>query len=236
MFWSVKSLSTTEKQVCLKTISPRAVYAIVGDALTRKKSLSIVRMGDGELAILTADKHQPFTKFNGQEDWNKRLGVKDIDTLKLQQLITTAGNKATYFAPSVSGISRTDYHLYKFFKPRSHYIDNFFVNDWNKEMIRRLLTNSEGVFILHREYKKIISNFKQNYELTGKNKVKFSGFPKNNWSDNKQAIAAAIASSCQLILFSAGPGGKIIGPEIAKHKNKIVLDIGNTLIHWSLKE
>ena len=38
----------------------------------------------------------------------------------------------------------------------------------------------------------------------------------------------------QLVLYSGGPGGKIIGPKIAKAKNKIVLDVGNTLLPWSV--
>jgi len=103
-------------------------------------------------------------------------------------------------------------------------------------MIKMLLEASDSVFIIHRDYKKIINNFKKNYNLTGKSQLKFDGFPKNNWDDNEQAIDAAIKSGRQLVLYSGGPGGKIIGPEIAKTKNKIVLDVGNTLIPWSTKK
>ena len=236
MIFSIKKLTTPEKEICFKTISSKAIFAIVGDALVRHKSISIVRMGDGEYGILKADKNKPFTAFNySGNDWNKKLGVEGVATKNLQKMILEAGNTCTYFAPSISGISILKYYLYNFFKPRPYYFDNFYVNDWTHEMIKMLLETSNGVFILHRDYKKIISNFKKTYNLTGKNSVKFSGFTKNNWDDNKQAIDAAINSDSQLILYSGGPGGKIIGPKIAKAKNKIVLDIGNTLIHWSTK-
>ena len=54
--------------------------------------------------------------------------------------------------------------------------------------------------------------------------------------DNDRAVRSAIKSGMQLILFSAGPGGKIIGPQIAKGRSSVVIDVGNTLVHWSRGE
>ncbi len=237
MIFTVKKLTAFEKRQCLKTISAKAMFAIIGDALKGRRSISVVRAGDGEAKILRADKSKPFTGCNrGYIGWNKRMGIKGMPTDILQKKIVEAGNACTYFAPSVSGISIPRYHVYDFFKMRSHYFDNFYVNEWTAEMIKILLLASDGVFIVHRDYKKIIRNFKRNYNFTGGDKVDFGGFPKDNWRDNEQAIYAAVKSGMQLILFSAGPAGKIIGPEIAKAKNKIVLDVGNTLMHWSIKK
>lgn len=234
MVCSIKKLTDLERKICLKTISPKAIYAIVGNAIINRQSISIVRMGDGECKILMADKTKPFTDFNRtHKDWNKRLGIEGIPTDVLQKNILEAGNNCTYFAPSISGIFIPGYYLYNFFKPRPYYFDNFYVNDWTAEMIRMLLEASDGIFIIHRDYKKIISNFKKN--IICDKKIKFDGFPKNNWDDNEQAIDTAIKSGMQLILYSGGPGGKVIGPKIAKAKNKIVLDIGNTLMPWSTK-
>lgn len=236
MIFSIKKLSGTEKAFCLKTISSKAMFAIVGDAIVNRKSMSIVRMGDGERGILEADKTKPFTRFNYiRPDWNKKLGIEGASTSSLQKSIIKAGNSCTYFAPSVSGISLREYYLYDYFKPRPLYLDNFYVNDWTPKMIEMLFRASEGVFIIHKDYQKIIKNFKKNYNFDRKSGVKFAGFAKRNWSDNEQAIEAAITSGMQLILYSAGPGGKIIGPAIAKTKNKIVLDVGNTLLPWSLR-
>lgn len=237
MIFSIKKLTDTEKTLCLKTVSSKAVFAIVGDAITRGKSLSIVRMGDGENGILAADKTKPFTRFNSRnDDWNKKLGIAGMSTASLQKSLIKAGNSCTYFAPSVSGISFSHYHLYDYFKPRPFYFDNFYVNDWTPEMIKILLQASMGVFIIHKDYQKIIKNFKKNYNFDSKSGVKFAGFSKKSWADNEQAVEAALKSGMQLILYSAGPGGKIIGPTIAKAKNKIVLDVGNTLLPWSMHD
>jgi len=236
MWLSVKSLRNAEKEICFKTISPTAIYAIIGDAVINRRSMSIVRMGDGEFRILeTADRKQ-FDFFEHKEDgWNERQGLKGISIDILRKNLMDAGNNCTYFAPSVSGISTPLYHLYDVFKPRPYYFDNFFVEIWTAVMIKMLLEASGGAFIIHRNYEKIIDNFGKNYEFDSEKKVAFRGFAKNNWDDNEQAIEAAVYSGMQLILFSAGSGGKIIGPEIAKAENKIVLDVGNALIHWSEK-
>lgn len=236
MFFSVKKLNRQEKNICLKTISSRAIFAIVGDAIKNKKSISVVRMGDGEQGILRSDPSKPFDRFNHiSKDWNKTLGVGDMSTKDMQKNIIKAGNTCTYFAPSVSGISYPSFNLYKFFKQRSFYFDNFYVADWTRDMIKMILESSDGVFILHRDYKKIIADFKENYNFENED-LFVGGFTKDSWKDNKEAVEAAKKSKAQLILFSAGPAGKIIGPEIAKAKNKIVLDIGNTMIPWSTRK
>lgn len=236
MIFSLKTLNEQERDICLATISPRALFALVGDAMLRKQSLSIVRMGDGEQKILdTEEGPETFTRFEKiYEGWNARLGIENMPLHELKASILEAGNSCTYFAPSISGISYAEYHLYKFFEPRKSYFDNFFVNDWTKEMIRMLIEASEGVFILHREYEQIIKDFQAHYQFT--KPISFTGFTKNSWEDNQAAIDAAIHSGAQLVLFSGGPGGKVIGPRIASRAHVIAIDVGNTLIPWSKKE
>lgn len=237
MIFSIKNLSSKEKDLCFKTVSSNAVFAIVGDAISKHASISIVRMGDGEHKILSADSNKPFMDFeNLYQGWNERLGIIGIPTGVLQKSILEAGNNCTYFAPSISGISMPHYYLYNFFKPRPYYFDNFYVNNWTFAMIKMLFEASNGVFIIHRDFKKIIKNFDKNYNSRGKGQIKFAGCLKNNWDDNEQVIDTAIKSGMQLVLYSGGPGGKIIGPEIAKTDKKVALDIGNTLITWSLKK
>lgn len=234
MIFSIKGLTDEERTLCKKTISPKALYALVGDAIVKKESISIVRMGDGERKILASDAKETFTDFERDyTGWNERLGIHDMPIENLRQNILDAGNTCTYFAPSVSGISYPGYRLYDFFEARSEYYDNFFVNDWTKEMIQRLLEASDGVCILHRDHESIIKSFQNNYSFA--KPVHFEGFTKHSWEDNDAAIAAAMNSKSQLILFSAGPGGKIIAPSIAQGENKIVIDVGNTLIPWSEK-
>lgn len=232
MIFSIKKLTSKEKAFCKKTISSRATYALVGDAIVRKEGMSIVRMGDGERHLLAATDEGVFDILEGlSAGWLKRLGIEGLSLAAIQERILEAGNSCTYFAPSVSGISYRNYHLYDYFTLRRHYLDNFFINEWTKDMIQRLLKASNGVYIMHNEHETVIQNFQKNYD-TG---THFSGFRKTSARDNEAAIKAAKESDAQLILFSAGPAGKVIGPRIAAETNKVVLDVGNTLIQWSEK-
>ncbi|MEK7649911.1 MAG: hypothetical protein AAB367_03075 [Patescibacteria group bacterium] len=230
MFLSIRQLSTTEADLCRRTLSSRAAFALVSDAITQRTSLSIVRMGDGEVALLEAEDGRPFTRFNDRDAaWNARLGIDGLDVANIKANILKAGNECTYFAPSVSGISRRDYWLYDHFEPREVYLDNFFVNDWTKDMLDMLLRASDGVLIMHKDPEELARNFVQTYGIPQSH---FAGFEKRSWRDNDAAIDAAAHSDKQLVLFSAGPAGKLIGPEIAK-SGKVVIDVGNTLPGWS---
>lgn len=231
MFLSVKELSPEEEAICTRTLGPKAAFALIGDAIARKRGISVVRVADGELRLLTAQDGLPFTEFETKyPGWNKRYGIEGLAIEAAKKNILEAGNSCTFFAPSVSGISREDYKLYHLFEPREFYFDNFFVNDWTPEMIRMLLESSDGVFVIHRNYEEIINDFTRHYDIPPEH---FSGFPKLSWQDNDAAVEAARASGRQLVLFSAGPAGKIIGPRIAAH-GSVVLDVGNTLRGWSI--
>lgn len=130
--------------------------------------------------------------------WNKRLGVDGADAKQLQQAILAAGNQCTYFAPSISGISLSEYALHNLFAERSIYFDNFFINNWSKNMIQILLEASGSVFILHRDFKQIIQNFQEKYLF--RKPVIFDGCTKDGWRDNDAAIVLDIGNG--LILWS----------------------------------
>ncbi|PIR82989.1 hypothetical protein COU19_02905 [Candidatus Kaiserbacteria bacterium CG10_big_fil_rev_8_21_14_0_10_56_12] len=231
MIYSIKKLSPQDKEICEKTLGPRPFFALVGDHIARRESLSVVRVADGERALLEAPDGEPFTLFNRpEENWNKRYGIAELSIEEVKKNILQAGNTCTYFAPSISGISRDDYRLYDFFNSRDLYVDNFFVNDWTREMIGLLLHASDGVFVIHKDADELIENFAKTYGL---DPAHFAGFTKLSARDNDAAVAAAIESKKHLVLFSAGPAGKIIGPQIAKD-GRVTLDIGNTLHRWSL--
>lgn len=230
MLWDVKKLTPEEADICRRTLSPKAAFALVGHAVARREGLSVVRMGDGEVRILEARDDLRFSSFDHYPDWNVRLGIEGLSVKEIQRRIIRAANECTYFAPSVSGISMHHYRLHDKVARRDVYFDNFFVNDWTKRMIRLLLEASDGVFIAHREYREIIDNFVSHYELPREH---FAGIKKESWQDNERTVSAALASGKQLILFSAGPAGKVIGPELSA-RGLVSLDIGNTLPHWSV--
>ncbi len=233
MWLSAKKLNNEQKKICEQTISSRAFFALVGDALNAGEGLSVVRMGDGEVAVMSHPESGFLTRIRQTEPtWDERLGIAGMPEREVQQSLIAAGNACTYFAPSVSGISNPHYNLYQYFSPRNVYVDNFFVNDWTPEMISILLKAAGGAFLLHKFHPTLAQNFAKMYGMAASD---FPGFAKHSWKDNDEAVKAAIASGKKLILFSAGPAGKIIGPQIAK-SNRVVLDIGNTLPGWSIGE
>lgn len=63
-------------------------------------------------------------------------------------------------------------------------------------------------------------------------------FQLDNWTETEAVIERAHLNTASLVLFSAGPAGKYIGPAIAKNLDtpKVVIDLGNASDHWLLEK
>jgi len=228
--FEIKSLNEEQLQLCQNTISSNTFFMLVGDALDSGKSLSVVRMGDGEHTIMSAtNKVDPIF----QDDRSERLGCKGIDLASLQNRLVRSANECTYFAPSVSGLLRSDYELYKFFNKRDRYVDNFFCNSWTEEMIISLFVKAGHVLFIHCSTES--ADAVQARAKWGLG-VKVTYLKLCDWKQSDEIVKAASKINAPLTIFSAGPASKYIGPEIARTGNiaKVTLDIGNTSDHWLL--
>jgi len=228
--FELKALNKKKLEICHNTISSNTFFMIVGDALYSGKSLSVVRMGDGEYAAMSAtNPDEPVF----DETRAKYLGCEGIDLLKMQDRLRRAANKCDYFAPSVSGIIRSDYELYHFFRERDRYVDNFFCNAWTEQMIIDLYQKAGHVLFIHCNTESADAvQIRAKWGLG----VKVTYLKLCNWSQTEDIIEKASKIDAPLTIFSAGPAGKYIGPEIAHYGNipKVTLDIGNTSDHWLL--
>lgn len=226
--FKLKKLDEEKLQICHNTISSNTFYMIVGDSLDSGKSLSVVRMGDGEHTIMAAtDPDNPVF----DADRALRLGCEGIDLYLLQTRLEKAANECTYFAPSVSGIVREDYNLYNFFNPRNRYVDNFFCNAWTEDMKIDLFKKAGHVLFIHCNTESADAvQIRAKWGLG----VKVTYLKLCDWRQSDEVIEKALKINAPLVVFSAGPASKYIGPEIARSGNipKITLDIGNTSDSW----
>lgn len=228
-------LSSAQIRLCEKTISPNAFFLLVQDALLRHNPLSVVRMADGEWLLWRQsgegdENEQPAGR---SERWKKNLGCEGITKKELLRRLRSAAEACTYFSPSISGIVNPDYDIYRLFRPRGCYVDNFFVNQWDEWMIRQLYELAGHVLLIHRSAEVADALQIRARELL---KVKVTFLRHNDWQDSLAVIAGAEELDAKLVIASVGPAGKFILPRIANSSRgpKVVLDIGNTMDRFTL--
>ncbi len=234
--WELKSLNSNEILRCLNTISSHTFYMLVGNALSRKESLSIVRMADGEKLLLDlCNKNhdnefiQPTEQFSAE--WLKNFGVSDIPISTLKERLLSAAKNSDYFAASLAGIQFPQYNVDEF-SPRGFYVDNFFPNQWDEPMKENLFKKAGHVLFIHRNlHTADAMQIRAKYALN----VKVTYLALSHWSQADDVIKKAHKIDAPLVVYSAGPASKIIGPEIAKYGNipKVTLDIGQAADRWT---
>lgn len=231
LMFELQTLNYDQQELLENTISSNAFYMIVGGALVSRKSLSVVRMGDGEVYLYNEAENGPIVpkalKGDHSEEWLKRLGVWNIPENILHNRLLMAAEECTYFAPSISGIWNPGYNNYGL-SYRDKYVDNFFVNDWSMDMKFALYKEAKHILLI---CGKTETADALQIRLKNRFKVKVTYLKLTSWEGTEDVITLASEVDAPLVLFSAGPAGKYIGPKIAAN-NKVVLDIGNTIDYW----
>jgi hypothetical protein len=223
--------------LCHNTISSNTFYMLTGHALKSGVPLSVVRMGDGEKQLLdlcgngAGQELVPPPPGHGEE-WLVRMGCVEISKAELRKRLTSAAVDATYFAPSVSGITLEAFHMYNRFPARDRYVDNFFCNAWDEEMKIDLFKAAGHVLFIHRNAAPADA-MQMRAKSIG---VKVTYLKLERWQDAESVITQARMDDAKLVLFSAGPASKYIGPRIATggFHPKVTLDIGNAADFWLL--
>lgn len=229
-----KSLTPTEISFALDTVSSNTFFMLVLDAIVSRKELSAVRMGDGERHLLDWCDGKPLPEII-DGSWQKRMGVEGISKEELKYRLTRAAITCTHFAPSLTGIQRPEFELYSCFTLRGRYIDNFFCNAWTEEMKIQLFQTAKHVLFIHRN--PATADAMQIRAKWGLDpSVKVSYLKLTNWQESEVVVERARSIEAPLVLFSAGPASKYIGPEIAKTGSfpRVTLDIGNAADYWTL--
>ena len=221
--------------IAARTVSPNAFFWMIMDVLASGTRMSCVRMADGERAILEQASKQSATElletpFANIPGWVETYGLKGITAGEAKRRINYAAVRCTHFAPSVSGLRQEAYNLYGIWPRRDFYIDNFFVDQWNDDQKAELFKTAGHVLFIHRNAHTADSMQIRAQANLG---VKVHFLKLDNWTECDDIIerAATVRPFCDapLVLFSGGPAGKFIGPEITRRSKKprIVLDIGH---------
>lgn len=237
---ALTTLSPLQKELCNKFISPHTFYMLVGDALDRGEALSAVRMADGEAhfmrSFVSAD---PDALIEGPEGnsqaWLERYGVVGLTNGMLENRLKLAAEECTHFCPSMTGIYNFSYCLFQFFKPRDRYVDNFFVNSWDETMKINLYKKAERVIFIHRN--RSTADALQIRAKWGLG-LRIDYIELSSWQDADRVVDQASKIDAPLVIFSAGPASKWIGPMIANGagggRKKVTLDLGNAADYWTL--
>ena len=219
---SLEGIEQAKKYVC-----STAFCFLVCDALHKGKSLTAVRAGDGEAAIIRASKGRPRMEFLDNAEWLCRYGVLDYPLDKLAEEIVVAGNNATWFGPSIAGLELKHYSLYDFFYSRLHYIPALFPHMW------AYCGHVEDVIKIGKVFVACRNNDKKIHDMTKRYKViegHIVGLELDNYHDRDAVCEAARSSDAALVIISGGPTGKSLIGKIARGNDKVVLDCGNGLI------
>jgi len=232
--YELTTLTARQIELCEDTISANTFYMLVGSALLSRKDLSVVRMGDGEVRLYQD------VQFGGDEPvvptkrhdkaWLTKLGLLNMPKNLLEGRMLQAARECTYFAPSISGIWRSDYDNYAL-SYRKRYVDNFFVNAWTTEMVVALFRAAGHVLLIHANAETADAMQINSQDKLG---VKVSFLKLTSWEQSEAVIEAANKIDAPLVLFSAGPGAKYIGPAISNGHGKVALDLGNSVDRWTL--
>jgi hypothetical protein len=231
-------------QWCQKTISSNAFYLLVGDALAGHKSLSVVRMADGELSLFRQTK-ELILNGKGREEvqqpgdepdsWKDQFGIRGINASELNNRIYLAHSKCNYFAPSLSGIHSENFRTQTMFPATQmwKWVDNFFPNAWDDEMKINLYRKAGHVLFIHAN--RALADALQircKYALG----VKVTYLELSSWHQSEAVIETAKLVDAPLVIFSGGPANKYIGPAIAVNGKvrKVTLDIGQAAEKWVL--
>ena len=237
--FEIVPLSREKEKILENTISSNAFYMIVGSALLNRAGLSVVRMADGEHHLMEeiiqhgleeAWLNHPVTSFD--QAWRERMGVEGISRGTLFKRLIEAANDCDYFAPSLSGINRKEYEVHSYFRSRSRFVDNFFVNAWTDEMKIKLYRAAGHVLFIHGNPNSARAFYLRLKYVLG---VKTTYIQLSMWDQAEQVIEAAAKVDAPLVLFSAGPASKFIGPRIAQ-QGKVTLDLGHASDSWLLEK
>lgn len=233
--WSLKGLTPDQISRCERTISSNTLLFLIGDALTKKEPLSVVRMADGENIIMNWCKQNEANKVvtpTAQLDaaWIKKFGLEGITYGELQKRLIVAANECKYFAASLSGIIIPNYNVDQF-SNRAIFADNFFTYAWTEEYKKALYKMAHYTLVIHHS-EELCYEIRTNVKKSVDAEVMYLKL--NNWTECEDVIKTATMFQPNLVLFSAGPAGKYIGPRIAAKCSCVTLDIGSGMERWKI--
>lgn len=216
--------SAAEHERIRKTIIwPGEFGEIVAQALTDYRPLSAVRMSDGEDEVLLYCQSHLTTEtmLRFPREWNDKFGVTGITCGEIGDRMKRAAREATYFAPD----GERNF-LRQHFGLRERLLHVTWPDDISNDVKAEWFKRAAHVAILCRSTESYEAICKYTPEA-----VQITHIPLGHWTESEEAIRSVEDSDARLVLYSGGPSGKYIGPELAK-RGKVALDVGHAVHEW----
>lgn len=222
----IQEYSNEQLAIAKKMISSDAFYIIVCDALVKKKHLSVVRMNDGERAIMNVSKGTAPSHFLLDDNWLKEYGLYGADLEKTGRDLFVAANSADYFAQFISGWFLPNFDVISLIEPRDMYVDGFYPYLWkNMDRVKELMKYDGGISVVCRNS---ISVSEKLFSTYG---AKINPIEYASWKDYDSAMDAIGKSGTHLVLCSTGASGKLLNVQASKKHWKACLDVGSGMIN-----
>jgi len=129
----IRKLADDELLFCNKVLSSEALVFIIIDRIVRRVPTSVVRMADGEKALLDVGAGLPVTqaaRFLREPAWLRKYGLFDADLVRVGRDLLWAGLHADFLAPAISGLYSAKYRVHPYFATRPQFIDQFYHRQW----------------------------------------------------------------------------------------------------------
>lgn len=207
-----------------KILSSDALAAQLITRIKQRTPTSVIRMSDGERAIIEFSQGKPASGFMKSPDWLKRYGLLGSDLAKVGRDLLKAGQEADYLACTISGVFWDCFRVHQFFPERTQYIDQFFPQLWVATDRLGPILRAGPVLVLHREHDKYVDILRRTY-----GQPNIQGMKLDSWRDHAALMDSVKGSTATTVLLSGGASGKPFAVRLAQHTGKVVIDAGEGL-------
>lgn len=206
-------------------VSSDALAAYVLEALYRHRSMSVVRMGDGEAQIM--DRYLT-GRFDGEcsaPEWLEKMGLTGADIYDIGKQLHRCAASATYLGLTSWGAYRPGFDVLSRFRcpPRSRsYCSAFFGLEWYASGHVIPLLRSTPFSVLHPDPESICRRLRDHLGVDG------MPVECRDHTGLSRAFSEAEDSGRRLHICASGPAGK---PKIAEYGSRggVWLDVGHAL-------
>ena len=217
-------LTDEDRDFCNKILSSDALAAQIVDRIKRGVPTSVIRMSDGERAIMAVSRGEPAAGFLNDQNWLRRYGLMGANLRQVGADLLWAGKEADYLACTISGLFWNIFRVHPYFPERQQFIDQFYPQMWNCTDRVGAVLRAGPVLVLHREHARLAPLLAKKYGLSD-----IDGAILNSWQDHNKLLVQVKAHLAKTVLVSGGASGKPFCVRLAKETGKVVLDVGEAL-------
>lgn len=218
------SLTDEDLAFTQKILSSDALAAQIVDRIKKRVPTSLIRMSDGERAIIEVGQGKPPSSFLCDSQWLRRYGLEGADLKLVGQRLLRAGAEADYLACTISGLFWSIFKVHDKFPERQQFVDQFYPQLWECTDRVGAVLRAGPVLVLHRQHEQIVPVLRQKYVIPD-----IEGLCLNSWTDHNALLYEAQGRRCRTILVSGGASGKPFCVDLARETGKVVLDVGEAL-------